>query len=158
MKVSAGLLMYKFDKKGKEGRDFLKVFLVHHGGPYWKNKDERAWSIPKGLVNEGESLLDAAKREFEEETGIKIKLPLISLGSVKQKSGKEVHSWAFEGDWTGFLMKQSMIEIEFPYKSGKKIKVPEVDKAGFFPISVAKKKIILAQAEFIDRLVKKLNC
>ncbi len=148
--------MHKFDKK-KKGKDNLRVFLVHHGGPYWKGKDERAWSIPKGLVDEGESLLHAAKREFEEETGIKIRPPLVSLGSVKQKSGKEVYAWAFEGDWPGFLMKQSMIEIEFPYKSGKKIKVPEIDKAGFFPVNSAKKKIILAQAEFIDKLIKKLN-
>lgn len=144
--------MYRL-KKGKE----LEVFLVHPGGPFWKNKDNGAWSIPKGEINEAEDFLEAAKREFEEETGIKPKGEFIELVNVKQKSGKVIHAWAFEGDWFGFLMKQNMIEIEFPYKSGKKIKIPEIDKAGFFSLEKARKKINSSQLEFLERLKEKLK-
>ncbi|MFH1325209.1 MAG: NUDIX domain-containing protein [archaeon] len=151
-KISSGLLMYKINDKN------LKVFLVHHGGPFWKNKDIGAWSIPKGQVKEKEKLFDTAKREFVEETGIKLtgKNEFIPLGEVRQKSGKIVHAWAFENDWNG-LLKQNIIEIEYPYNSGKKIKIPEVDKVKLFSIEEAKEKIIPAQREFIERLVEKLN-
>jgi len=146
MKVSAGLLMYRIKNNQ------IEVFLVHHGGPFWKGKDSGAWSIPKGEVNEGEELLSAAKREFFEETGIEPKGKFIPLGQVKQKSGKIVYAWAFMGDFSGFLTRQNIIEIEFPPKSGKKIKVPEIDKASFFSLEIAKEKIIPAQREFLDRL------
>ncbi len=134
----------------------LGVFLVHPGGPFWKN-NQVCWSIPKGEVEEGEDLLETAKREFKEETGVKAEGSFIPLGQVKQKSGKLVHAWAFEGDWSGLLMCQSYVTIEWPYKSGKFIKIPEVDKASFFPIEEAKKKILPAQVEFIERLEQKLN-
>ncbi len=148
-KISAGLLMYRIRNK------CLEVFIVHPGGPFWKDKDIGAWSIPKGEVEEGEGLLERAKKELEEETGIKPPFSdesFIYLGEVKQKSGKIVHAWAFEGDWNGFLMRQSFTEIEYPKGSGKKVKIPEVDKAAFFNSEEAKLKLNPAQAEFIDRL------
>ena len=151
-KTSAGILIYKHN----DGK--LKLFIVHPGGPFWKDKDEGAWSIPKGEVEQGEeNLLGVAKRELKEETGISIEGNFIDLGEVKQKSGKIVKAWAIEGDWSGLLMCQSFVEIEWPYKSGKKIKIPEVDKAGFFSVEDAKRKINPAQREFIERLQEKLN-
>ena len=149
-KISCGLLMYRI-------KNSLEVFLVHPGGPFWKDKNKGAWSISKGEIEDGENFLEAAIREFKEETGIKPECKFIPLGSVKQKSGKIVHAWAFEGEWNGFLMKQNMIEIEFPYGSGKKIKIPEIDKADFFNLEKAKEKIIPAQVEFIKRLEKILR-
>ena len=133
----------------------LEVFLVHPGGPFWKNKDSGAWSIPKGEVEKGEQLLEAAKREFSEETGIRIKqgTRFLSLGKVKQKA-KVVHAWSFEGDWLGIIQKQNMITVKI---HGKKFKVPEVDKAGFFSVKTAKEKIVKAQGEFIDRLIEKIK-
>ncbi len=145
-KESAGLMMYKI------GGDVLKVFLVHPGGPFWKNKEDGAWSIPKGEIEEGENLLETAKREFKEEVGFEAKGNFFSLGKIQQKAGKIVHAWAFEGDWSGLLMCQSYVEIEWPLRSGKKIKIPEVDKARFFSSEEAKKKINQAQKELIERL------
>ncbi|MDO8508128.1 MAG: NUDIX domain-containing protein [Nanoarchaeota archaeon] len=146
-KISSGLLMYKF------ANSELKVFLVHPGGPFWKNKDEGAWSVPKGEVEENEDFLDTAKREFSEEVGF---IPesdnFIPLGEVVQKSGKIVHCWAFQGDWSGLLMTSSFVTIEYPVKSGKFIKIPEIDKAQFFPIQEARKKINPSQKNFLDRL------
>lgn len=150
-KTSAGLLMYRI----KDGK--LQIFLVHPGGPFWKDKDDGAWSIPKGEVNEGEDLLKTAKREFEKETGIKPEGEFISLGKIKQKAGKVIHAWVFEGQWGGFLMKQSTIKIEWPPKSDKKIEIPEVDRLEFFNVENAKKKINPAQIELIERLEKYLK-
>lgn len=147
-KVSAGLLMYRF--RNNE----LEVLIGHPGGPFWRNFDEGVWSVPKGQVEEGEDLLECAKREFEEETGIKPEGKFVELGDVKFKSGKIVHAWAFESEWDGFMMKQHIIEIEFPPKSGKKIKIPELDRISFFKPSIAKEKINPIQREFIDRLEK----
>jgi predicted NUDIX family NTP pyrophosphohydrolase len=150
--ISAGLLMYKIN--GKE----LRVFLVHPGGPIFKNKDEGYWGIPKGLVEVGEDLEDTAKREFEEETGI---LPIgkfIELGSVKQKSGKTVHAWAFENnDSIPKELNCNTFQMEWPPYSGKKQAFPEVDKGEFFDVSSARKKIIYAQEEFLDRLLEHLK-
>ncbi|HLC54289.1 MAG TPA: NUDIX domain-containing protein [Candidatus Nanoarchaeia archaeon] len=148
-KTSAGLLMYRFKNKA------LEVFIVHPGGPFWKNKDDGAWSIPKGEVNddEKEDLLKTAKREFNEETGIEASSEsFVPLGNVTLKSGKCVHAWAFKGDWSGVLMCQSFVEIEYPPRSGKFKKFPEVDKASFFSPEIAKKKINPAQSLLIDRL------
>lgn len=146
--------MYKFDKN-EEG---LRVFIVHPGGPFWKDKDEGAWSIPKGEIEDGEiDLLDVAKRELKEETGIDIfsrrKEEFKDLGSVKQKSGKEVFCYAIEGDWSGLLICSSYVEMEWPKQSGKMIKFPEVDKAGFFSLEVSRKKMNEAQREFLDKLL-----
>src|SRR5262245_1244150 len=106
-KISAGLLMY-------ERAPELRVFLIHPGGPYWKNKDAGAWSIPKGEVEENEELFATAQREFQEETGIKPHGTFIPLGDVTQKSGKIVHAWAFEGSWHGLLTTSTFVKMEFP--------------------------------------------
>ncbi len=149
--------MYKFDKEKK-----LRLFLVHPGGPFWKDKDIGAWSIPKGEIDgeDGKDLLETAKREFREETGIippKEDEKYFYLGEIEQKNKKIVHAWAFEGDWSGLLMCQSFVEIEWPYKSGKKIKIPEVDRAEFFTIEKTKEKINPAQFELIERLTEKFK-
>ena len=157
-KTSAGLLMYKL----KDSK--LYVFIVHPGGPFWKDKDMGAWSIPKGEADNGEktedNLLKVAVREMKEETGIdspKNEKSYFYLGKIKQKSGKVVHAWAFEGDWSGLLMCQSHVTIEYPYKSGKFIKFPEVDKAGFYTIEEAGKKLNPAQIQFLENLQDYLN-
>jgi len=147
VKKSAGLLMFKI------ANDRLKVFIVHPGGPYWKDKDSGTWSIPKGEVEEGEDFLQCAIREMREETGIDASgKNFFELGFITQKSGKQVYCWAFEGDWAGLIICSSYAEVEWPYKSGKIIKVPEVDKAGFFGIEQVRKKINTAQSELLDRL------
>ncbi len=150
-KTSAGLLMYEI------ANNELKVFIAHPGGPFWKNKEAGAWSIPKGEPNENENLLNAAIREFKEETGIDAKEPFIPLGTIQQKSGKIVHCWAFEGNWSGLLVTSSHVNMEWPSKSGKFIKFPEIDKAGFFSIEEAKKKINPCQKELIARLAEKVR-
>ncbi len=154
VKTSAGILIYKFVHSK------LHVFIVHPGGPFWKDKDEGAWSIPKGEINNEEQLLETAKRELEEETGInppKEESRYISLGNITQKSGKIVHAWAFEGDWSGLLMCKSYVKLENPPKSGRFITFPEIDKAGFFECEKAKKKLNSAQAELIKRLEEHLS-
>lgn len=156
MKKSAGILIYKWYEEK------LKVFLVHPGGPFWKNKDEGVWSIPKGEIEDGEpDFLNIAKRELKEETGIDLfsrkNEEFIFLESVKQKSGKIVYCWAIEGDWSGLLMGTSYVEMEWPLRSGKFIKFPEVDKASFFSLDIARKKMNLVQTAFLDRLKDKLN-
>ncbi|MDO8633854.1 MAG: NUDIX domain-containing protein, partial [archaeon] len=151
-KTSAGLLMYRL-KNGE-----LEVFLAHPGGPFYVRKDEGFWTIPKGEVNENEELLAAAQREFEEETGIAPEGVFISLGSVRQKSGKIVHAWAFEGKKEPHaLPKSNFFEMEWPPHSGKIEKFPEIDKAEFFGTQKAGEKILPAQAEFIERLEKQLE-
>jgi predicted NUDIX family NTP pyrophosphohydrolase len=151
--ISCGLLMYKFD-------DSLKVLLVHPGGPFYSKKDDGFWSIPKGQPerqsDKDEEILDTAKREFEEEVGIKAKGEFLSLGSVKQKSGKAVHAFAFKGDLKKFETK-SFFEMEWPPKSKKIMKFPEVDKAEFFSIEEAKIKINPAQIPFLERLQELLK-
>ncbi len=150
-KVSAGLLMYRV--RGSK----VEVLLVHSGGPFWKNKDDGAWSIPKGEVAEGELLEDAARREFEEELGLRPSGALIGLSSVTQKSGKVVHAWAFEGDCDPTAIRSNTFTIEWPPKSGKMETFPEVDRAAFFAVATAREKIIPAQAPFLDRLATRLG-
>ena len=145
--TSAGLLMFRRKASG------LEVQLVHPGGPFFRNKDEGAWSIPKGEALPGEDLLSRAQTEFEEELGIRPIADWIPLGSVKQKGGKTVHAWAFEGDLPdGFELKSNTFEIEWPPRSGKRQKFPEIDQAAFFPEELAKKKVNPAQAVFLTRL------
>ncbi|MFB6246683.1 MAG: NUDIX domain-containing protein [Candidatus Pacearchaeota archaeon] len=157
---SAGLIMYMFE----EGK--LKVFLVHPGGPFWKNKDKDAWSIPKGEVDNGENgvkLLLTAKREFEEETGMKPpkdEESYIYVGSVKQPPRKRVYAYAFEDDgsfWQGNLNCESFIELEWPPKSGKKEKFPEVDDAGFFDLEKSRYKLHKYQQPLVDELREALG-
>lgn len=151
-KLSAGLLMYRLVE------DSLEVLLVHPGGPFFKNKDLGWWTIPKGLVEEGEDILAAAHREFLEETGIVAHPPFIPLGSIKQKGGKQVEAWGFQGQWLesdGFT--SNTFELEWPPRSGRKQSFPEVDLAKWFPEQEAMKKINSAQTELIHRLKEKLG-
>jgi predicted NUDIX family NTP pyrophosphohydrolase len=152
-KTSAGLLMFR-----KQGRD-LEVLLVHPGGPYFQNKDDGAWTIPKGEVTEGEDLLRRAEIEFEEELGIAASgEDWIELGRIKQKGGKTVYGWAFAGDLNeDFKLSSNTFEMEWPPRSGKMEEFPEVDQARFFSLVEARKKINAAQRPFLDRLVESLG-
>jgi predicted NUDIX family NTP pyrophosphohydrolase len=150
-KQSAGILVYRIINKKPE------VFLVHPGGPFWKNKDAAAWSIPKGEFDADESALDAAKREFEEETGILLKGKFIELQPVKQKSGKTVYAWAYEGDIDASTIRSNSFEIEWPPKSGKKTSFPEIDKAGWFDIKTGKEKINAYQVNLLEQLAHLLK-
>ena len=136
----------------------VEVLLVHPGGPYFQNKDDGAWTIPKGEASDNEDLLARAKIEFEEEVGIAISGNWIELGSVKQKGGKTVHAWAFAGDLEDdFKPVSNTFEMEWPPRSGKMRQFPEVDRAGFFSLEEARRKINAAQTAFLDRLIEKLN-
>jgi predicted NUDIX family NTP pyrophosphohydrolase len=148
MKTSAGLLLFR-----KRDGD-LEVLLVHPGGPFWQNKDEGAWTIPKGEAVEGEDLLERATIEFEEEVGFKPAAgEVIPLGEVKQKGGKTVHAWAFEGDLPeNFKHISNTFEMEWPPRSGQMAQFPEMDRAEFFSIDEAKRKINPAQIAFLERL------
>jgi predicted NUDIX family NTP pyrophosphohydrolase len=131
----------------------LEFLLVHPGGPFFRNKDDGAWTIPKGEAAPDEDLLSRAKIEFEEELGIVPGGPLIDVGTVKQKGGKTVYAWAFAGDLApGFELTSNKFEIEWPPKSGRKQQFPEVDQAKFFPLELARIKINPAQIPFLERL------
>ena len=145
-KASAGLLMYR----KRSGR--LEVLLVHLGGPFWKKKERGAWFVPKGEINPGEEQLDAAQREFQEETGLVPSGHFLSLGSVKHKSDKTVVAWAFEGDCDPVSLKSNTFEMEWPPKSGKRAQFPEIDRAGFFTREAAREKMHPAEFEFVGRL------
>jgi predicted NUDIX family NTP pyrophosphohydrolase len=131
----------------------LQVLLVHPGGPLWARRDAGAWSIPKGEYEPGEDSLAAARREFEEELGT---APpggqAQDLGDVRQKGGKVVHGWAIPGDLEFGSITSNTIEIEWPPRSGKRLEIPEVDRAEWFPIEVAREKINPAQVGLLDRL------
>lgn len=150
-KKSAGILLYRFPTNGKE------VLLVHPGGPFWAKKDDGAWSIPKGEFGAGEDPLDAAKRELEEETGIKADGNFIELTPVKQKSGKLVYAWALQKDIDPAAIKSNSFEIEWPPRSGIKKSFPEIDRAAWFAMNEARNKIIAGQAPLIDELEVKLH-
>jgi predicted NUDIX family NTP pyrophosphohydrolase len=146
-KISAGLLMYRL----RDGQ--LQVLLAHPGGPFYKSKDNGFWTIPKGEIAPEENGLDAAVREFTEETGLLPRGEFTSLGSVKQKSGKIVHAWAFAGDWDeAEPLTSNTFELEWPPRSGNKQTFPEIDQVLFFLVPEALKKINEAQREFIRRL------
>ena len=131
----------------------LEFLLVRPGGPFWKNKDDGAWTIPKGEAEPHEDLVSRAQIEFEEELGIKPSGNWIPLGSIKQKGGKTVHGWAFEGDLPpNFELKSNTFEIEWPPRSGKVAQFPEIDRAEFFTDEIARRKINPAQVPFLDRL------
>lgn len=144
---SAGILLYR------KINHQLQVFLVHPGGPFFKNKDLGAWSIPKGEFSDSEEPLIAAKREFEEETGQAVDGNFIPLNPVKSKSGKRVYAWAVEGDINHETIFSNLFEMEWPPKSGKKQSFPEIDRAGWFEVDEAKLKINTAQAAFIEELI-----
>ncbi len=142
----------------RRNRDDLEVLLVHPGGPFFRNEDLGAWTIPKGEVGEGEDLLERARLEFREELGMEpAAAQLIELGSVKQKGGKTVHAWAFEGDLPeNFVVASNTFEMEWPPRSGRTQKFPEIDRAEFFSIEAANLKINPAQVLFLKRLTNLL--
>ena len=150
-KISAGLLMYRV-----QDRD-LQVLLVHPSGPFFQNKDDGAWTIPKGEPDVGEDLLIAAQREFTEETGFKSSPPFIELSPIKQKGGKIVHAWAFAGDCDPAQLRSNMFKLEWPPRSGRMQEFPEVDRAGWFNLETDKRKIKAAQITLLDELKQKLD-
>jgi len=152
-KTSAGLLMFR------KNNELLEFLLVHPGGPFFRNKDNGAWTIPKGEAAEGEDLLVRAQLEFREELGVNPSASdWIDLGTVKQKGGKTVHAWAFEGELPpDFVVASNTFTMEWPPRSGRTQEFPEIDRAEFFPIELAKEKINQAQVEFLDRLLEHLR-
>lgn len=148
--ISAGILLYRRTPGGVE------VFLAHPGGPFWQKRDAGAWTIPKGLIDEGEDPLQAARREFHEETSLKLDGPCFPLGSILQKAGKVVHAWACEGDADPAAVRSNEVQIEWPRGSGRWRSYPEVDRCAWYPAELAREKINTAQAEFIDRLLTAL--
>lgn len=145
-KLSAGLLMYRIVD------DAVQVLLVHPGGPYFRNKDDGAWSIPKGEIEPDEDALETAKREFQEELGIAAAGPLIPLSPVKQKGGKVVHAWAFEGECDTTAVRSNTFAMEWPPKSGKQVEFPEIDRAEFFDLDTARRKINERQVGLLEEL------
>lgn len=150
-KRSAGILLYRVNLS------LVQVLLVHPGGPFWAKKDLGAWSIPKGEIEEGEDILNAARREVEEETGIAVSGSFIALQPVKQKAGKVVYAWALEHDLDPGLLKSNIFEMEWPPKSGVKKSFPEIDKAAWFGLDEAREKIIPGQQPLLEELVQKLD-
>lgn len=148
---SAGLLLFRW--RG----GILEVFLVHPGGPFWAKKDLGTWSIPKGEYSNGEDALTTARREFEEETGIRPKGKLIPLIDIEQRSGKLVKAWAFEGDCDPSKLHSNTFTMEWPKKSGMMREFPEIDRGAWFPIPVARTKLLASQIGFLDQLVAKLD-
>jgi predicted NUDIX family NTP pyrophosphohydrolase len=145
-KISAGILLFR-----RRPPD-LEVMLVHPGGPFWAKKDLGAWSIPKGLADEGEDLLAAAKREFLEETGVTVEGEFLDLGAHKQPGGKIVVAWAHEGDFDPALLKSNTFAIEWPPRSGKTAEFPEVDRAAWYSIDEALEKINNGQKPIVAAL------
>jgi predicted NUDIX family NTP pyrophosphohydrolase len=143
--ISAGILMYH---RGEAG---LVVLLVHPGGPFWRNRDLGAWSIPKGELDDGEDPEAAARREFAEELGVAASGPLRPLGQVRQRGGKIVLAYALEGSIDAGAVRSNEIEIEWPPGSGRTIPIPEVDRAAWFGLPLAREKILASQRPFLDR-------
>ena len=150
-RLSAGLLMYRI----RDGA--IQVLLAHPGGPYFAKKDEGDWSIPKGEPGPDEDLLLTAQREFEEETGLKPAGPFVPLKPVKQKGGKVVHAWACEGDCDPATIRSNTFTMEWPPRSGQQQTFPEIDRAEFFDLETARRKVKAAQAGLIDELEMILN-
>lgn len=148
---SSGLLLFRF----RNGQ--LQVLLVHPGGPFWVKKDEGAWSIPKGLIKERENPLAAARREFQEETGFSVEGEFIDLGELKQPSRKIVRAFALEKDLDETKVVSNKFSLEWPKDSGIMRDYPEIDRAGWFDIGQARKKILKGQAAFLDKLTEILN-
>jgi predicted NUDIX family NTP pyrophosphohydrolase len=147
-KRSCGLLMYRHGGSGE-----LQVFLAHPGGPYFKHKDDGVWTIPKGEPNPHEDALAAAMREFEEETGMRPgPAPFLPLGEVRQRGGKVVQAWAFEGDFQNRELRCNSVVMEWPPRSGNTLEFPEIDRAEFFSLEIARRKLNPAQVELLDRL------
>lgn len=154
MRESAGMLMYRW----QDGQ--LQVLLVHPGGPFYRNKDDGAWTLPKGEYGADEAPLACAVREFREETGLEAREPYLALGEIKQKGGKRVQAWAFDGSALevdcSVPPPSNTFDLEWPPRSGKRASFPEVDRLGLFSLEEAAHKILAAQAELLLRLTHKL--
>jgi predicted NUDIX family NTP pyrophosphohydrolase len=150
MKRSAGVLLYRRKAKGFE------VFLVHPGGPFWRNKDEGAWTIPKGIIEPGEDPLAAARREFGEETGFAVDGEFVELGHFKQPGGKLVAVWAVEGDCDPAKLSSNEFEMEWPPRSGKRARFPEADRGSWFGINDARQKMLIGQRPMLDAFLQEL--
>jgi predicted NUDIX family NTP pyrophosphohydrolase len=148
---SAGLLLYKREN------GVLKVLLAHPGGPFWTRKDLGAWTIPKGLIEEQETAREAALREFTEETGFPVEGDPFALGEIVQRAGKHVEAWAVEGDCDPAALKPFLFEMEWPPRSGRRAEFPEIDRVAWFTLAEAHKRILDSQAEFLDRLERRLS-
>jgi predicted NUDIX family NTP pyrophosphohydrolase len=146
--ISAGILMYR--RSGLR----LQVLLVHPGGPYWRRKDDGAWSIPKGEMDGEEDAIAAARREFAEETGVILDQPLEPLGEIRQRAGKRVIAFAVKGDLDVHAIRSNTFEIEWPPRSGKMQAFPEVDRAEWFDLAAAHAKILDGQRPLLDRLAE----
>jgi predicted NUDIX family NTP pyrophosphohydrolase len=148
---SAGIVLYRSGAAG------IEVLLVHPGGPFWAKKDAGVWSIPKGEYEDDEDPLACALREFEEETGTRLGSDdVVELGSVRQKSGKQVTAWAVAGDLDPDTVRSNTFSMEWPPRSGRKAEFPEVDRADWFGLDVAREKLVTAQAELLDRLLQRV--
>jgi predicted NUDIX family NTP pyrophosphohydrolase len=150
-KVSAGLLCYRLEPSG------LEVLLVHPGGPFWAKKDDGAWSIPKGEIGPGEDPLEAARREFSEETGQEVAGTFVPLPPIRQAGGKIVHAFAVETDLDPSTMRSSRFTMEWPPKSGRQQSFPEVDRARWFSLADARIKILKSQTPLLDELERHLT-
>jgi predicted NUDIX family NTP pyrophosphohydrolase len=144
--MCAGILMYRSGDAG------IDVLLVHPGGPFWRNRDLGAWSIPKGELDDGEDAEAAARREFKEELGMEATGPLRPLGLVRQRAGKMVQAYALEGNLNVGSVRSNEVVIEWPPRSGRTLQVPEIDRAAWFAIPLAREKILASQRPFLDRL------
>jgi predicted NUDIX family NTP pyrophosphohydrolase len=150
-KSTAGILMYRL-------RDHtIEVLLVHPGGPFWANKDAGAWTIPKGEFERDEDPLEAAKREFQEETGFSISGEFIELTPIKQAGGKIVYAWAVKGDCNTEAIRSNTFVLEWPPRSGKHREFPEVDRGGWFGLEHAREKILNSQIGLLDELISKIT-
>jgi predicted NUDIX family NTP pyrophosphohydrolase len=149
--VSAGLLVFR------RVTAVIEILLGHPGGPFWAKKDDGSWTIPKGLVDEGDDLLSAARREFNEETSLVVNNELFALSPVNQKSGKVVHAFACEADLKLDKFASNTFEIEWPPKSGRRQSFPEIDRIAYFALPIAMKKIIAYQQPFLGELETRLT-
>lgn len=148
--ISAGLLLYRRSPSA------IEVLLVHPGGPFWRRKDFGAWTIPKGTVGTDEGLLEAARREFAEETGVRIDAPAQPLGHIRLTSGKVIHAFAVEGTLDATQVRSNTFELEWPRGSGRRHTYPEVDRAGWFSLADARRRILPAQVPLLDALAQLL--
>ena len=149
--ISAGLVAFRRDKSA------IEVLLAHPGGPFWAKKDDGAWTIPKGLVEPGDNLLSAARREFTEETNLTAEGDVFALTPVNQKSGKVVHAFAFEADFRLETFASNSFEMEWPPRSGRKKSFPEIDRIAYLPLPIAMRKIIAYQQPLLREIEQRLS-
>jgi predicted NUDIX family NTP pyrophosphohydrolase len=150
-RLASGILLFRRGERG------LEVLLAHPGGPFWTNKDEGAWTLPKGEPAPGEDALACARRELEEETGLTSSGPFTDLGEIRQKSGKVVHAWAAAGEGDPATMKSNTFTMEWPPKSGRMASFPEVDRWGWFDLDEARRRMNPAQTALLDRLAESIG-